>query len=131
MFVLTLTVYDYTDEDGNLLFQVVRYSDKSFKQRRPDGKGGWIWSLKDVRRVPYRLPGLKGQERVFVVEGEKDAERLWEAGIPATTNPGGAGKWRPEFTAQLRAMGVKELVIVVDNDAPGERHGAAVARAWR
>src|SRR5262245_34599145 len=53
-----VATYDYLDEDGRLLFQVVRYSDKSFKQRQPDGKGGWIWNLKGVRRVLYRLPEL-------------------------------------------------------------------------
>lgn len=48
--------YDYTDEQGNLLFQTVRYEPKDFKQRRPDGKGGWIYNLKDVRLMPYNLP---------------------------------------------------------------------------
>jgi len=37
-----VATYDYTDESGNLLFQVVRYDPKDFRQRRPDGKGGWI-----------------------------------------------------------------------------------------
>lgn len=32
---------DYLDEAGNLLFQVVRFSSKTFRQRRPDGDGGW------------------------------------------------------------------------------------------
>ena len=34
--------YNYTDESGNLLFQVVRFNPKGFRQRRPDGNGGWI-----------------------------------------------------------------------------------------
>lgn len=48
--------YDYTDPDGTLLFQVVRYRPKDFTQRRPDGKGGWIWSLGKAKRVLYHLP---------------------------------------------------------------------------
>jgi DNA primase len=32
--------YDYTDEDGELLFQVCRFEPKNFRQRRPDGKDG-------------------------------------------------------------------------------------------
>lgn len=48
--------YRYTDEDGRLLFETVRKVPKDFRQRRPDGAGGWIWSLKGVRRVLYRLP---------------------------------------------------------------------------
>src|SRR6516225_779255 len=50
--------YDYRDENGALLFQVVRFAGKDFRQRRPDGKGGWLWNLNGVRRVPYRLPEL-------------------------------------------------------------------------
>jgi putative DNA primase/helicase len=125
-----VATYDYHDEGGNLLFQVVRYSDKSFKQRRPDGKGGWIWK-KGERLVVYRLPELKGCARVFIMEGEKDVDRLWQAGIPATTNPMGAGKWKKEYTEQLRAMGVKELVVIPDNDPPGEQHAQQVVKSWK
>jgi hypothetical protein len=55
-------VYDYPDENGTLLYQAVRYSPKGFSQRRPDGKGGWVWNLEGVRRVLYRLPELIGAE---------------------------------------------------------------------
>lgn len=51
-------VYDYVEEGGKLLFQVVRFEDKSFRQRRPDGRGGWIWKLDDTRRVLYQLPRM-------------------------------------------------------------------------
>ncbi len=37
--------YPYTDETGNLLFEVCRFEPKDFRQRRPDGRGGWIWNL--------------------------------------------------------------------------------------
>ncbi len=53
---------------------------------------------------PYRLPELAAADprrSVFVVEGEKDADRLAALGAVATCNPGGAGKWRPEFGAHL------------------------------
>src|SRR5262249_41442791 len=53
-----VTTYDYQDENGKLLFQVVRFDPKGFRQRRPDGRGGWLWSLNGVRRVPYRLPDV-------------------------------------------------------------------------
>ena len=69
--------YDYRDERGELLFQVVRTEPKSFRQRRPDGSGGWVWSLGDVRRVPYRLSEILKYEdaTIFLCEGEKDADR--------------------------------------------------------
>jgi len=45
-------VYPYRDEKGELLFEVVRFDPKDFRQRRPDGHGGYIYSLKD--RAAYR-----------------------------------------------------------------------------
>lgn len=121
--------YSYRDEHGAELYQSVRYDPKTFRQRRPDGRGGWIWKLEHVRRVCYRLPELKGREAVAIVEGEKDADRLWAVGIPATCNVGGAGKWREDYTAQLVAAGVKRVRVIPDRDGPGDDHAAAVARS--
>jgi hypothetical protein len=73
--------YDYTDESGALLFQCVRFEPKNFQQRRPNGNGGWIWNLKGIRMVPYRLPRLLAAETVYVVEGEKDVETLESIGL--------------------------------------------------
>src|SRR5688572_14637741 len=70
-----VATYDYTDEHGNLLYQIVRYQPKDFKQRRPDGCGGWIWR-KGGRQVLYRLPEVLEAPIVFVVEGEQDVETL-------------------------------------------------------
>ena len=69
--------YDYTDAAGALLYQVLRLEPKSFRQRRPDGNGGWTWEL-DERRVPYQWPELLKYPdgTVFVCEGEKDADRV-------------------------------------------------------
>ncbi len=124
-----VAVYDYQDEQGALLYQAVRFAPKEFRQRRPDGRGGFVWSLGDVRRVLFRLPELFAadkQETVFVVEGEKDAERLAALGLTATTNAGGAGKWRADYTEHLRA---RRVCIVPDNDEPGRAHAVQVARA--
>jgi hypothetical protein len=120
--------YDYRDESGALLFQVVRFEPKNFRQRRPDGTGGWTWNLSDTRRVLYRLPEqLAGDrnETVWIVEGEKDADALAALGLVATTNPGGAGKWRDEYNEPLRG---RSVVILSDNDATGEGHARHVAR---
>src|SRR5438105_298728 len=122
--------YDYTDEHGTLLFQALRYHPKGFKQRRPDGAGGWTWKLDGVRRVLYHLPEVVQAARtggiVFVVEGEKDVERLRALKIVATTNAGGAGKWRPEYAAALRSA---HVYIVPDHDKPGRDHADQVARS--
>jgi hypothetical protein len=127
----SVATYEYKDEAGDLLFEVIRYEPKAFRQRRPDGRGGWIYDTKGVRRVLYRLPALTGQERVFVLEGEKDVDTLWAEGVPATTSPGGAGHWNDDYASLLRAAGVKTVVIIPDNDRAGVKHGAAVERSCR
>lgn len=125
-----LDSYDYTDDVGVLLYQVVRFVPKDFRQRRPDGAGGWIWNLKGVTRVLYRLPAVRqaiaAGKRVFVVEGEKDVHAVEAAGYAATCNPGGAGKWRPEYSEALRGANV---AVVADQDEPGRAHAAAVVEA--
>jgi energy-coupling factor transporter ATP-binding protein EcfA2 len=119
-----VATYDYVDELGKLLFQVVRFQPKKFAQRQPDGKGGWLWSLKGVRRVLYRLPEVVKAELALVVEGEKDAVALARLGLIATTCPMGAGKWQPEYSETLRS---KHVVILPDNDEPGREHARQVA----
>lgn len=125
-----VSIYDYRDEKGVLLYQVCRTLGKQFPQRRPDStsKSGWTWRLGDTRRVPYRLPellaGVAGGKPVWVVEGEKDVESLVRAGQVATCNPGGAGKWRTEFAEHLRGA---RVTVCADADEPGQRHARAVA----
>jgi putative DNA primase/helicase len=123
--------YDYTDERGELLYQVVRFEPKDFRQRRPDGRGGWAWNLNGVRRVPYRLPQLlesNQQTTVFIVEGEKDADRLASLGLVATTNASGAGKWRSEYNEHLPG---RHVCILPDNDEPGRSHARMVATSLK
>jgi len=121
-----VNTYDYTDATGKLVFQVVRYEPKTFKQRRPNGTG-WTWNMDGVTRVPYRLPEvLTATGEVLIVEGEKDADTLAALGLTATTNSGGAGKWRADYNDALRG---KSVVIVPDNDKPGQKHAEQVARA--
>jgi putative DNA primase/helicase len=114
-----VAAYDYRNERGELLSQNVRFEPKDFRQRRPDGQGGWVWSMESVRRVPYRLTELAEQARVFIAEGEKDCDALWALGLAATTNAAGAGKWTEEHTAALVAVAVTEVIVLPDNDAPG------------
>lgn len=125
-----VATYDYTDEQGALLFQVVRFEPKTFRQRRPNGQGGWVWDLKSVRLVLYRLPAVLKADSVLVLEGEKDVETAYVLGLPdgwaATCNPMGAGKWRPEYADFLTG---KRVVILPDADEPGWKHTERVAQA--
>jgi len=119
-----VATYDYTDETGKLLFQTVRFRPKDFRQRHPNGKGGWIWSLRGVKMVPYRLPEVLQAPAVFVVEGEKDVETLMLYNLAGTCNPMGAGKWREEWGKYFTG---KEVTIIPDNDEPGRKHAEDVA----
>ena len=109
-------------------FKSCNSTPKDFRQRRPDGKGGWTWSLGKTRRVLYRLPEVRdavaGDRLVVIVEGEKDADNLSKLGFTATCNAGGANKWRAEYTESLRDA---DAVIIGDNDDAGRAHVAHVA----
>lgn len=123
-----VATYDYVDASGSLLYQVVRLSPKTFRQRRPDGNG-WTWNLQGVERALYRLPevtaAVANGTAIFVTEGEKDAEALERLGEVATCNAGGAGKWKPCYAETL--AGAAHVVIVADRDQPGYRHARDVA----
>lgn len=121
-----LATHPYTDEDGKLLYEVLRFAPKSFSQRRPMPSGKWEYKLGDVRRVLFRLPKILQAEEVFVVEGEKDVITLERLGFIATTCAMGAGKWRAEYAQPLTGKLVR---IIPDSDAPGIRHAADVARS--
>jgi len=127
-----VATYDYTDASGKLIFQAVRKFPKDFRQRQPDGSGGWTWNLRGIPKpYPlYRLPDLINPDRpadetVFVVAGEKDVNRLIDSDLLSTTNPLGEGKWK--FVDQEPLRG-RYAVIIPDNDIPGRKHAEDVAR---
>jgi putative DNA primase/helicase len=151
-----VATYDYRDATGKLIYQSVRKADpKGFYQRRPDGAGDWINDLKGVAlRFPYRLPELLAAAAAasqdsaseasrlrdldrkapapiaYIVEGEKDADRLRAGGLIATTNAGGAGKWPGSHSFNVHFRGFN-VIIIADNDKPdkkGRRPGLSHAQ---
>ncbi len=127
--------YDYRNAKGALVFQVCRFEpglvgeSKTFRQRIPDGKGGWKWGLHGTPTVLYRLPELLASDGIaWIVEGEKDVDRLAALGLTATCNPMGAGKWQPAYSESLRG---RHVIIIPDNDEPGRKHGELIRRALR
>ncbi|MBU0716122.1 MAG: hypothetical protein KJ964_12265 [Verrucomicrobia bacterium] len=122
--------YNYTDATGKLLFQVVRFDPKGFRQRRPDGNGGWVWNMQGIDRVLYRMPGvIKAKQAghiIYITEGEKDADAIIRLGLCATCNPGGAGKWHGNYTSTLTGA---QVIIIADKDEPGRKHAALVRDA--
>jgi putative DNA primase/helicase len=126
-----VATYPYRDERGEMLYEVVRFDPKDFRQRRPDPDfpKNFKYSLGDVRRVLYRLPELVAAdpaEWVCVVEGEKDADRLAELGMVATTCAMGAGKWQAAYSSSLKS---RKVAIIPDADEPGRAHAEQVARS--
>lgn len=123
--------YDYTDRDGQLLFQVVRYQPKDFRQRHRTADGRWRWGRDDVEPVLYRLPAVltaaKRNAVVYVVEGEKDVHSLESIGLVGTCSPGGAGKWKPSL--HVPPLIGCNVVVIADNDRPGQDHAEQVARS--
>jgi hypothetical protein len=127
-----VATYEYTDEQGRILFVKERRFPKDFRIRRPDGRGGWAWSLGDTRRVLYNLPrvvaAIKAGTTVYLVEGEKDVRAAERIGAVATCNFDGAAKegqrakWRPEYGDMLKGA---HVVLVADNDEAGVAHARA------
>jgi RecA-family ATPase len=123
-----VATYDYTDADGTLLYQIVRYDPKDFRQRQPDGKGGWIWKSHS-RQVLYRWPDLLKypDATVFVCEGEKDADRLASLGHCAVSVDG-RGKWSSECVEALRG---RDIFVLEDNDEKGRKRADNAALALK
>ncbi|MEO5804418.1 MAG: DUF5906 domain-containing protein [Verrucomicrobiota bacterium] len=125
-----VATYDYTDARGKLLYQVVRFEPKDFRQRKPDksAKDGWNWKLSGVQRVIYRLPEIMDAvsrgETVFICEGEKDVAALVAHGFNATCNAGGAGKFPKDAYTVFKDA---KVVIIADKDEPGRKHAAKIA----
>ncbi len=125
-------VYDYTNPEGDLIWQTCRYEftangkrEKTFRQRRkplptdPKDKiiNGWVWSIDGIDPVPYNLIEIRDAiaegEPIFYVEGEKDVETLREWGCVATCNAMGAGKWTDGLAHWFAGA---DIIILPDND---------------
>ena len=117
--------YDYYDSYGVLRYQVQRFEPKTFRQRRPDDKGGWLYNLQGVEALPYNLVGMiqNPDAPVFIVEGEKCAERLNQLGLVATTNHGGSKNWKPELNQYFKD---RNVIVLPDNDTAGKAHADVV-----
>jgi hypothetical protein len=95
------------------------------------------WSCTEMRAfdaVPhglYRLVELRevgADETVYMPEGEPKVDLLWEWGLPATCNSGGAKNWRPEHAEFFRD---RDVVILQDNDKPGRERSDIIGRDLR
>jgi hypothetical protein len=144
----------YQINEADAGFYVVRYD---FEHQKADGKterskeirfirygsGGWItdkgeWGsdghLCPVLYLPAISSMLEGvsegtHTRIHVVEGEKCAQAMREAGLLATTSQGGSGRAAETDWAPLEKF--SRVIIWPDCDEPGAKYMADVARAIR
>lgn len=117
--------YLYQDENSHTLYHKIRIEpgfdgkDKSFFYEHLDDKGNIIKNLAGCRKVLYKLPELikaiHENKTVFLVEGEKDANKLTKYGLTTTTTPESL-KWNHEFTEVLKDA---DVVILYDMDKTG------------
>jgi hypothetical protein len=123
--------HNYTDLDGKLLYQVVRYEHasvkgaKEFRRRRPDLDGRWLTGGGLVR-VPYRWRALiqRATDDVFYCEGEKNADLLCDKGLLASTNA--SQKWDRTIAD---AYANRNVFVLADADDKGEEN-ALRAEQW-
>lgn len=121
-----VATYQYISPEG-IRYEKLRFSDKSFRWRQPDGKGGWRYDRRGITPTLYGagetpLPGF-----VYLVEGEKDVDSLKDRSAAAVSPPDGAkSKWLPQYTQALRG---RRVVILPDNDAPGLAMAQTAAKA--
>jgi hypothetical protein len=130
--------YDYPAADGARLHRVLRYEPKSFRQSHWNGHRWVTGGVPAEQRVLFGLPAVRAAAEagdvVWVAEGEKDALALQQAGLVATTNPGGAAakpgdsKWLPQYVDQLAGA---RVVVVADRDDAGARHALVVRDSLR
>ena len=118
--------YVYLDDQNQEVLRVTRLEPKGFYQ---EGYRNGAWDKAAPKgKLLYRLPEImkNSKKPVYVVEGERDADRLAGLSLLATTNPGGAGKWRREYSKTLTGRSVR---IIPDADSPGQKHAVQVVES--
>ena len=119
--------WHYLDAQGELLAVVYRYDPPGGKKEfRP-------WDAKRRKKTPptprplYNQPGMATSEQVILVEGEKCAEALIQAGFCATTAMHGANA--PVDKTDWSPLADKAVLIWPDKDKPGWEYADKAAQA--
>lgn len=130
--------YEYLDEKGQAVYRIVRREWQGENGREKDflcySKYNEKWSsgLKGARRVLYNLPvvltGIKDGEKIFLVEGEKCADKINALGLIGTTTCGGAAGWKPHKEEYVPSLKNAEVIIIPDNDKPGMEYAKAALK---
>lgn len=123
----TIAVYPYTDEEGNILYEVLRRTGRGqpFLIRSKNKEGDLEYKLQDnIKLVPYNLPAVKqaiqDNRIIWITEGESKADALNGLGFVATSCVfKGPEKWYEKYNNFLE--GAESIIIIQDNDNDGER----------
>jgi hypothetical protein len=127
-------VYPYRDEYGTEVCLKARYEPKEFRFVKRMGRDRYrVTGLNGLPNMLYRLPellqGIADGRTVWVVEGEKDVDRLVGLGEVATCSRDGAGSWDPAFSLLFR--GAQAVRIVQDRDSSGDQYASDVFDSLR
>ena len=126
----TDTPYYYCDIDGNVVRTVHRMDKPGFPKEFLQSSEKYGWTTKALPSMLYHLDRMPKARRVLVAEGEKCADAiisiLPNESYTATTNIGGAGRWRTEFADYFAG---KEVVVFSDNDEVGREHAQTIAES--
>lgn len=126
------TAWDYYNAEGVYSHSKVKFEEfdaagnrtnKKFRNgiRQKDGSFDYNNIFSKVDRIPYNLPAVyHNTETVFVVEGEKDVDRLSSLGRVGTTGDNGAESWRLEYGEVLK--NAARIIIIPDHDEAGQRY---------
>lgn len=119
--------WTYHDAGGEPVGMVVRWNLADGKKDiRPVSKNckGWFVGGMSEPRPLYCLPDIGDALRVYIPEGEKCVDSLRSVGLKATTSPHGA---KSATKADWRPLAGREVVLLPDNDKPGEQYANDVA----
>ena len=119
--------WDYLEATGKLIAVVYRYDPPGRKKEfRP-------WDARRRKMAPpdprplYNQPGMTSAAQVVLVEGEKCAQALIDAGIVATTAMHGANA--PVEKTDWSPLTGKAVLIWPDRDKPGWEYATQAAQA--
>lgn len=143
-----VSFYEHEDLEGTVLgrsvrteakYEVVQEDDsttlethKGLRLEHPDHTtvSGWVSKLPGASQIPLWRPrevaeAIADGREVWNAEGHKNAQRLIDAGVVATTNINGAGNFNEHHAEQLRGA---HVVQVCDRDLAGWRRAMKCAR---
>lgn len=124
-----VALYDHYDEDGNFVYQIVRYDPKGFTYRVKGEDGNWVYNAKDIKKILYCLPELieapKNKPIIFV-EGGKDVDNVRDLGFESTTYFLVKGEWPEEFN---KYFADRIVILCPDNDETGRQYSYNIGKS--